>query len=325
MRISLPFSSFYTKDKFMEAGKVKKTTLVIMAAGIGSRFGGGIKQLESVGPDGEIMIDYSIYDALESGFNKVVFIIRKDLESEFKRIIGNRIEKVVETKYVFQELEDLPPGCQKTEGRVKPWGTGHAVLACKEVVKEPFIVINADDYYGKEAYVKIHDYLASHEEKKPYSFCMAGFQLNKTLSDHGDVTRGICVVGDDRRLASVTETFHITRQPNGSITGEDKDGTKKLLQADSRVSMNMWGLTPGFFDELEAGFKIFLDRLHPEDIKSEYLLPVIIDSMIKSKKANVTVLDTQDRWFGVTYAEDKKTVSDSIREMTLNGRYGKLS
>ena len=301
--------------------KTKETALVIMAAGIGSRFGGGIKQLEPVGPGGEIIMDYSIQDAREAGFDKVIFIIRRDLEKDFREIIGDRIGRTIRTEYVFQELDNLPDGFHKPSGRTKPWGTGQALLSCRGKVKDPFCVINADDYYGKEAFVKIHDYLTEAREEKPYDFCMAGFALNNTLSDNGPVTRGICTVNNLGSLTAVTETFHIERQPDGRIVGEDRNGNQMVIDEDSRVSMNLWGLTPGFLDDLESGFRGFLAGLSPDDVKSEYLLPAIVDDMVKGGKARVSVLETGDRWFGVTYMEDKKTVVESIRQLIAQGLY----
>ena len=233
---------------------MKKTALVVMAAGIGSRFGGGIKQLEPVGPSGEIIMDYSIHDALEAGFNKVVFIIRKDLEKDFKEIIGNRIEKLVEVEYAFQELDNLPGGFQNPEGRTKPWGTGQAVLSCKGLLKEPFAVINADDYYGKEAFVKVHDYLVEeHPDNGMLDFCMAGFILGNTLSDNGAVTRGICKV-EHGYLTDVVETSGIEKLQNGGAAVPGEDGKLVPVDAESYVSMNMWGLTPELLDEIEKGF-----------------------------------------------------------------------
>ena len=226
---------------------MKKTALVIMAAGIGSRFGKGIKQLAPVGPNGEIIMDYSIHDALEAGFNKVVFIIRKDIEEEFRSVIGNKIEKITEVEYAFQALEDLPQGFEKPEDRTKPWGTGQAVLAAKKVLSEPFMVINADDYYGKEAYVKVHDYLIQDQpEDGVLHICMAGFRLGNTLSDNGSVTRGICHI-DNGALVGVTETHDIYKTESGAETRSD-DGKATALDVNSLVSMNMWGLTPAFMD-----------------------------------------------------------------------------
>lgn len=301
---------------------MKKTALVIMAAGIGSRFGGGVKQLAPVGPNGEIIMDYSIYDALEAGFNKVVFIIRKDLEKDFKEIIGKRIEKIVEVEYAFQELDQLPEGFVKPADRTKPWGTGQAVLSAKDVIKEPFAVINADDYYGKEAFVKVHDYLISEREDKEgaLSVCMAGFILGNTLSDNGAVTRGICQVDDQYHLVKVTETSNIIKTAQGAGVCRE-DGSVLPLDAGSYVSMNMWGLTPEFLEVLEAGFVEFLSSLKPEDIKKEYLLPTIVDGLIRDHKAVVTLLETRDTWFGVTYKEDKQTVVDAFAELIRKGVY----
>ena len=297
------------------------TTLVIMAAGIGSRFGGGIKQLAPVGPNGEIIMDYSIYYALEAGFNKVVFIIRRDLEKDFKEIIGNRIEKLVKVEYAFQESDNLPGGFTTPAERTKPWGTGHAILSCRGIVKEPFLVINADDYYGKEAFVKIHDYLVSDEAKNdPYAFCMAGFILKNTLSDNGGVTRGVCKVNADNVLVDVTETGDIEKDGCGAKTPAGP------IDADSFVSMNMWGLSPEFIDGLEDKFIDFLSNVKEGDYKCEFLLPSIIDDMIKAGKASVKVLPTNDKWFGVTYKEDAPVVIESIKKLVENGVYpSKLS
>ena len=299
---------------------MRKTTLVVMAAGIGSRFGGGIKQLEPVGPSGEIIMDYSVYDAMQAGFDKVVFIIRKDLEKDFREIIGNRMEKIVETAYAFQELDELPAGFQRPEGRTKPWGTGQAILCCKDLVQEPFAVINADDYYGKEAFVKVHDYLAGeHPACGKMDFCMAGFQLGNTLSENGGVTRGICSVNEDGHLRTVTETKNIVKTPEGAaVKGED--GRLTSVAADCPVSMNMWGFTPEIFEVLENGFAEFLKNLS-DPMKGEYLIPTIVDGLIQKQKANVTVLESRDKWFGVTYKEDKPAVVRSFRELIDAGVY----
>lgn len=295
---------------------MQDTTLVVMAAGIGSRFGGGIKQLTPVGPNGEIIIDYSIHDALEAGFNKVVFIIRKDIEEEFRKVIGDRMEKKCKVEYAFQEKENLPAGFSVPEGRTKPWGTGQAVLACKDIVKEPFVVINADDYYGKEAFVKIHDYLVEHANDK-YNYCMAGFILENTLSENGGVTRGVCKVDENGHLVDVDETSDIIKTPEGAAIA----GSDRKIDAKSNVSMNMWGLTPEFIDILENGFVEFLENLGDNPLKAEYLLPIIMDKLIKEKKASVTVLETPDKWFGVTYAEDKDYVIDSFKKLVEDGVY----
>ena len=302
-----------------------KTTLVIMAAGIGSRFGGGIKQLAPVGLNGEIIMDYSIHDAIEAGFNKIVFIIRKDIKDAFKEAIGDRIEKIcnnldVEIAYAYQELSELPESVELPAGRTKPWGTGQAVLACKEVLHEPFAVINADDYYGKEAYVKVHDYLVQdHPQDGPMHICMAGFRLGNTLSDNGSVTRGVCHI-EGGKLVGVTETHNIFKTADGAETRND-DGTAETLDTKSLVSMNMWGLTPDFMEILEKGFSEFLSGLAPEDTKKEYLLPELVDHLIKNKSAEVDVLETKDTWFGVTYQEDKETVMRAFKNLTEAGIY----
>ena len=289
---------------------MQKTALVIMAAGIGSRFGKGIKQLAPVGPCGEIIMDYSIHDALEAGFNKVVFIIRKDLEEEFRRVIGERIEKITEVEYVFQELDDLPEGFSKPADRTKPWGTGQAVLAAKKVLDEPFIVINADDYYGKEAYVKVHDYLVQEQPKDgKLHICMAGFRLGNTLSDNGSVTRGICNI-ENGQLTGVTETHDIFKTATGAES-RNADGSVQELDVKNLVSM----------DILEKGFTEFLSELAPEDIKKEYLLPELVDRLIRNGSAGVDVLETKDTWFGVTYQEDKETVMNAFKNLTEAGVY----
>ena len=295
---------------------------MIMAAGIGSRFGGGIKQLEPVGPSGEIIMDYSIYDALKAGFDKVVFIIRKDLEQDFKEIIGNRIEKIAPVEYANQELDDLPEGYTKPEGRTKPWGTGQALLCAKPVIHEPFVVINADDYYGKEGFIKIHEYLVNEMDpaSKPFDICMGGFILGNTLSENGGVTRGVCQVDENGILERVTETYEI-RQREDRAEGRSEEGTPVVIPLSQNVSMNMWGLSPAFLEELERGFPGFLDSLKEGDLKTEYLLPKIIDKLVHSQKAQVRVLETKDRWFGVTYKEDKPAVAAAIRNLVSEGVY----
>jgi len=298
-----------------------KATLVVMAAGIGSRFGGGIKQLEPVGPNGEIIMDYSIYDAMEAGFDKVVFVIRKDLEKDFKEVIGNRIEKIVEVKYAYQEKSDIQEP-YKTEyaDRVKPWGTGQAILCCKDVVNEPFLVINADDYYGKEAYVVAYNHLTKAQvkgDKMPIS--MVGFVLGNTLSENGGVTRGVCKVDDNHMLTDIVETKNIVKTATGAaIRTEEGD---VVIDINSPVSMNMWGLQPEFFHVLEEGFSEFLKSVAADYMKSEYLLPTIVGDLLHSQKAEVTVLTSNDKWFGVTYKEDKEAVVASVRGLVDAGVY----
>lgn len=299
---------------------MKKTTLVIMAAGLGSRYG-GIKQLEPVGPGGEIIMDYSIYDAIEAGFNKVVFIIRKDIEKDFYDVIGKRIEKIIEVEYVFQELQNLPEGFEKPADRTKPWGTGQAVLSCLGVVNEPFAVINADDYYGKEAFVKIHDFLVQDASSNvPYQFCMAGFILGNTLSENGTVTRGVCAVNEENLLVDIVETSGIKEENNKGVA-VNKLGEPISVNLDGAVSMNMWGFTPVIFEELQQGFVEFLSDISDNQLKAEYLLPEAVDKLIKGNKANVHVLKTNDKWFGVTYKEDKEMVVKSFQELVAKGIY----
>ena len=302
-----------------------KTSLVIMAAGIGSRFGGGIKQLEPVGPNGEIIMDYSIHDAMEAGFDKIIFIIRHDIEKDFREVIGDRIEKIcarknVEVCYAFQDLSDIPEGFTVPEGRTKPWGTGQAVLACKDLIKEPFIVINADDYYGKEAFVKIHDFLQGYTPEKSNEFCMAGFILKNTLSENGGVTRGICQLDENGYLTGVNETSNIVKTADGAAV--DADGTLTPVDAMSYVSMNMWGLTPDFLRLLEEGFVEFFQKEVPlNPLKAEYLIPTFIGQLLEQDKLSVKVLRTDDTWYGMTYKEDVPAVKESFRGMLEKGVY----
>ena len=299
---------------------MSKVTLVVMAAGIGSRFGGGIKQLEAVGPNGEIIMDYSIHDALEAGFNKVVFVIRKDLEKDFKEIIGRRMEKLVEVEYAYQELNDIPERfMKKTEGRKKPWGTGQAILCCKDVVDEPFLVINADDYYGKEAYREAYAYLTGRKDDNAYEACMVGFVLKNTLSDNGGVTRGVCKVDEHHMLSEIVETSNIVKTAEGAAV-QTEDGAVPI-DVESEVSMNMWGLSPKFFEVLDKGFDEFLEKLDPENLKGEYLLPTIIGDLLKEGRMKVEVRKSHDEWFGVTYKEDKPDVVASIQKLITDGVY----
>lgn len=299
-----------------------KTTLMIMAAGLGSRFGGGIKQLAPVGPGGEILMDYSIYDALEAGFDEVIFIIRRDLEQDFNEKIGKRIASVVPVKYAYQELSDLPKGHALPEGREKPWGTGHAVLAAKGMTDNPFVVINADDYYGKEAFQKLHGHLAAGRglTGARHDICMAGFVLKNTLSENGGVTRGVCEVDGGGNLVKVAETYEIQKK-DGVLAARDEDGEPVSVREEQLVSMNMWGLWPEFFDELEQGFGEFLSSLGPDGRKAEYLLPRIIDRLLSEGRARVKVLKTGDKWFGVTYQEDAKSVREAIQGLIAQGHY----
>ncbi len=292
-------------------------TLVVMAAGMGSRFG-GIKQLEPVGPSGEIIMDYSAYAAKKAGFNKIVFIIRKDLEEDFVRIVGDRVAKQIAVEYVFQELEDLPEGFTVPEGRVKPWGTGHAILSVKDKIHEPFAVVNADDYYGEEGFQKIYDFLTSQTKSSElYNISMVGFELGNTLSENGSVTRGVCQVNDEHKLVDILETSGIHRE--GETIVSDFEGQN--LTDSTPVSMNMWGFMPDFLNELEHRFVDFLSHIEGNEQKAEFLLPMIVGDLIQEKKAEVTVLSSKDKWFGVTYKADKEYVVKSFAELVKKGVY----
>ena len=295
------------------------TALLIMAAGIGSRYGGGIKQLESVDSAGHIIIDYSIHDAIEAGFNKIVFIIRRDIEADFREVIGSRVEPVcaahgVEVAYAFQALEAIPTGFAVPEGRTKPWGTGQAVLAARELVSCPFAVVNADDYYGKTAFHILHDWL--NQPHAPTEYSLAGFILKNTLSENGGVTRGICTVNADGYLTDVRETKNIMKTPEGASV----EGTP--IDAESHVSMNMWGLMPEFISLLEEGFEAFFTEAVPANpLKAEYLLPIYIGQLLREDRITVEVLETRDAWFGVTFKEDKPAVIASFKALLSSGVY----
>lgn len=300
---------------------MKETALVIMAAGIGSRYGAGIKQLAKVGPGGEIIMDYSIHDALKAGFDRVIFIIRKDIEAEFKEVIGNRIEKVAKVQYAYQDLKDLPAGYSLPEGRTKPWGTAQAVLAARDVIDCPFVVINADDFYGADGFRKVHDYLVNdmQEAGDKLDLCMAGFILGNTLSENGTVARGVCKEDAQHHLLSVTETYEVAKR-DGKVTGKVK-GEDVTLSENDVVSMNMWGLPASMIKVLEDRFPAFLDNVPEGDLKAEYLLPMLIDELIQEGKASVTVLPTHDKWYGMTYQEDRAYVEQAIRDMVEKGIY----
>lgn len=303
---------------------MKNTTLLIMSAGIGSRFSGGIKQLEPVGLHNEIIMDYSIHDAIEAGFTKIIFVIRKDIEADFRERIGNRVESIcgklnVEIAYAFQDLNHVPG--EVPAGRTKPWGTGQAVLAARDLIREPFAVINADDYYGKEAYRQMHDWLIL--EHADHAIAMAGFILKNTLSENGGVTRGVCKVEEGHtHIVDVVETSNIIRTKNGA----EADGAE--LDPEAYVSMNMWGFpakegnAPAFMDVLEEEFQTFFEKSLPSNpLKAEYLLPNLIGRLLREKKCTVKVLETKDQWFGVTYKEDKAAVTESIQKLIVEGLY----
>ena len=297
----------------------QKPVLVIMAAGMGSRYG-GLKQIDPVDPYGNIIIDFSIFDAREAGFEKVIFIIKKAIEEDFKIHIGNRISKYMDVAYVYQELDKIPDGYQVPEGRVKPWGTGHAVLCCSALIDGPFAVINADDYYGKEAYVEAFKELTTPEKQADkMQISMVGFVLKNTLSENGGVTRGVCKVDANQMLTEIVETSNIIKTQAGAAVATD--GKETPIDADTPVSMNMWGLTPEFFEILEKGFAEFVAAQEEGNLKGEYLLPTIIGDLLKEGKVEVKVLKSHDKWFGVTYKEDKELVVNEVKALVEKGLY----
>ena len=299
---------------------VASLTLVVMAAGIGSRYG-GLKQIEPVGPSGEIVIDYSIYDALRAGFDRVVFIIRRDLEEAFRRKLGRTVERRTEVAYVFQELEAVPSGFRVPAGRTKPWGTGHAILLCRESVRTPFLALNADDFYGRGAFEAMAAYLRGRQDGPDgYAYAMAGYSLSNTLSAHGHVARAACQMTPDGYLSDVRELLRIQRFPDGikhTVNGADWHP----LPEQCVVSMNFWGFTPSIFAELEARFTRFLDERAGDILKAEFLIPEVVGALVREKKARVKVLPVADKWFGVTYPEDRPVVQAAVRELVRTGIY----
>ena len=300
---------------------MKKPVLVIMAAGMGSRYG-GLKQIDPVDDDGHIIMDFSMYDARRAGFEKVIFIIKRELEADFKERVGNRISRYMDVSYVYQELTDLPEGYEVPEGRVKPWGTAHAVLSCIDQIEGPFAVINADDYYGQEAFQLIYDYLASHEDDDKYRYTMVGYHLGNTVTDNGHVARGICDMNENGELIAIHERTRIEKRDDGIAYTEDDGQTWTYVPADTTVSMNMWGFTRSILEEIRDGFPEFLDhRLKTNPMKCEYFLPAVVSDLLGEEKATVAVLTSVDKWYGVTYKEDKPVVVAAIRKMKEEGRY----
>ena len=297
-------------------------TLVVMAAGMGSRYG-GLKQIDPVDPQGHIIMDFSVYDAIKAGFGKVVFVIKRENEAAFKEAFGDRIATQIPTEIVFQELENLPEGYAVPEGRVKPWGTGHAVLSCADVVDTPFVVINADDFYGRDAFYKAAEYLRIHtDEEDLYHYVMVAYRLENTLTENGHVARGVCSTDEDGYLTGITERTKIYKKGDKAAYTEDDGETFTELEPDVPVSMNMWGFTPGFLKELRDRFPRFLDEnLKTNPLKCEYFLPFVVDELLKEKRAAVKVEKSTDRWFGVTYKEDKPVVEANIRRLKEEGVY----
>ena len=297
---------------------MNSVTLLVLAAGMGSRYG-GLKQLDSVGPNGETVIDYSVFDAIRAGFNKVVFIIREDFKEEFKLSIGEKFQDRIEVEYAFQKLDELPPGYTIPNDRTKPWGTGHAILSAMQTVRDPFAVINADDFYGQLAYQKIYNYLSETPvDALPANYCMVGYPLKNTLSEHGSVSRGICSLSEDDKLNSVRELTHIVKK-HSEIFNE-VNGEKESLTGDEVVSMNMWGFSPQVFIQLERLFSEFLKE-NLNVLSSEFYIPFAVDNLIQSGTATVEVLETTEKWFGVTYQEDKVQVQKEILSLIQHGDY----
>lgn len=295
--------------------------LVIMAAGMGSRYG-GLKQIDPIDQEGHLIIDFSIFDAVRAGFKKVVFIIKKEIEADFKEMIGNRISQFVDVSYVYQELDTLPEGYTLPEGRIKPWGTAHAILCCLETVDAPFAVINADDYYGKDAFTAIYNYLLNAKDDDYYRYAMVGYVLENTLTENGSVARGICVVDSNNMLTNITERTRIEKTTTGAAFTEDDGVTWVNIAPDSIVSMNMWGFTPSILKETKARFSSFLDASLPVNpLKCEYFLPSVVSELLTENKATVSVLTSTDRWYGVTYKEDKETVVHAIECFKKNHIY----
>lgn len=300
---------------------MKKPVLVIMAAGMGSRYG-GLKQIDPIDEQGHIIMDFSIYDAKRAGFDKVVFIIKKENEQDFRDTVGKRIEKEMEVAYVFQDINNIPEGFQVPEGRVKPWGTAHAVLSSIAEVDGPFAVINADDYYGRDAFQKIYDFLSTHEDDELYRYTMVGYQLENTLTENGHVSRGVCCTNEAGELVSVTERTRIEKKENGAAYTEDDGKTWITLPEGSIVSMNMWGFTASMLREIQKGFPAFLEEgLKVNPMKCEYYLPSVVSNLLAEKKATVTVLTSSDKWYGVTYKEDKPFVQAAIKGLKDSGLY----
>lgn len=300
---------------------MEKPVLVVMAAGMGSRYG-GMKQIDPVGPSGQVIIDYSLYDARRAGFETVIFVIKHEIEDAFKAAIGDRVSKVMKVEYAFQQLEELPAGFAVPEGRAKPWGTCHAVLAAKHLIHGPFAVINADDYYGPEAFQVIYNYLSTHQDGEVYDYCMVSYLLKNTVSENGSVARGVCEANPDGTLAAVTERICIETYPGGIHFTENGGDTWQDLAPDTPVSMNLWGFGQSFLEEAEARFAGWLSENLPKNpLKCEYFLPLVVSELLAEGKATVKLLHSTDKWYGVTYREDKPVVVNALAQKTADGLY----
>ena len=300
---------------------MKKPVLVIMAAGMGSRYG-GLKQIDPVDEQGHIIMDFSIYDAKKAGFEKVIFIIKKENEADFRECIGNRMSEQMEVSYVFQDLHNIPEGFEVPEGRVKPFGTGHAILSCIDAIDGPFAVINADDYYGQHALQVIYDYLADHEDDEKYRYTMVGYILKNTLTENGHVARGVCEMDEKGYLVNICERTHIEKCGDGARFTEDNGATWTEISPESTVSMNMFGFSKSILKELKERFPLFLEEnLKKNPLKCEYFLPTVVGELLQEDRATVEVLKSSDKWYGVTYKEDKAVVVEAIRQLKAKGLY----
>ncbi len=300
---------------------MKKPVLVIMAAGMGSRYG-GLKQIDPIDEQGHIIMDFSIFDAKRAGFEKVVFIIKKQDEADFKEAVGNRMEKLMDVSYAYQDMANIPEGFEVPEGRVKPWGTAHAVLSAIDVVDGPFAVINADDYYGSEAFKQIYDYLSTHEDDEKYRYTMVGYKLENTVTDNGHVARGICTMNEAGELVKIEERTRIEKRNGGIAFTEDDGATWTEVPGETVVSMNMWGFTRSILDEIKEGFPAFLEKgLKENPMKCEYFLPSVVSDLLGEERATVSVLTSADKWYGVTYKEDKPVVVAAIKKLKEEGLY----
>lgn len=300
---------------------MKKPALVIMAAGMGSRYG-GLKQIDKIDEEGHIIIDFSIYDAITAGFEKIIFVIKQENEKDFKEAIGRRMEKVIEVDYVFQDLNNIPAPFVVPEGREKPWGTGHAILSCIDKVEGPFAIINADDYYGQKAFKVMYDYLVSHEDDDKYRYAMVGYVLDNTLTDNGYVARGVCEMDEQANLVEINERTHIQKHNGETAYTEDDGKTWTTLSGDSTVSMNLFGFTPSILQELKKAFPLFLEEnIKKNPLKCEFFIPTVVSNLLKEAKATVKVLKSEDKWYGVTYKEDKEVVVKAIAKMKEEGLY----
>ena len=299
----------------------EKPTLIIMAAGMGSRYG-GLKQVDRLTASGEIILDFSLYDAMMAGFSRAVFVIREEHRELFRELVDERAGRFMDIEYAYQKLDDIPPGVAIPEGREKPWGTGHAVLACRDLIDGPFAVINADDYYGPGGFTAVYDYLTSHEDGERYSYCMVGYELKNTVTENGHVARGVCDIDSRGHLRKVTERTKIMKRPEGISYTEDDGKTWTVLPEDTVVSMNFWGFSHSMMEELERGLPGFFEKAVAEDpLKGEYYLPAAADRLIQEGKADVKVLTSHDRWYGVTYKEDRDDVKNALESMKDKGMY----